>query len=181
MRSNVVTRGSRRTVADSEWIAYENDWFVVEQCRRCLLPGYLVVRSRRHALSLGNLSADAALELGPLLQRVVRSVEAVLQAARVYVAQFGEEGGDLHFHVFPRTERLTREYLLEFPGQNDVIHGPMLLDWARERYRDEPAPPGVVETFKAIREHLSGSATRHAAAPDGAAAPRAPRVNRRRR
>jgi len=58
---------------------------------------------------LSALPAEAASQLGPLLQVIVRSIEAVLSPARVYVAQFGEEQQDLHFHVFPRTAVLTVE------------------------------------------------------------------------
>jgi len=151
----------------SEWTAGEDQWFVVEQCRRCPLPGYLIVRPKIRGSNLEELSADAILALGPLLQRVVRSIHVVLHPVRVYVAHFGEEDGDLHFHVFPRTERLTREYLLNFPEQSALIHGPMLLDWARERYRDSVPSEETLGALESLRGNLNESAANSPAAPDG--------------
>jgi diadenosine tetraphosphate (Ap4A) HIT family hydrolase len=155
----------------SEWIASEDQWFVVEQCRRCPVPGYLIVRAKTRGSNLDDLSAGAILALGPLLQCVVRSIQVVLRPVRVYVAQFGEEDGDLHFHVFPRTEALTREYLANFPEQSALIHGPMLLDWARERYRDVVPSEETLRALEGLREDLTKRAARQAAAPDGASAP----------
>ncbi len=137
-----------------EWVVLEDGSFVVEQCLGCPLPGYVIVRSKVPVLDLGSLPEDVSAELGPLLRRVVHAVQRVLHPARVYVAQFGEEGETLHFHVFPRTAALTREFLREFPEQQDRIHGPILLDWARERYRDRLPSEETLRVLEALRDSL---------------------------
>ena len=132
----------------------ERDGWVVEQCRGCLLPGYLIVRPIVPVQGLSALPAEAASQLGPLLQVVVRSIEAVLSPARVYVAQFGEEQQDLHFHVFPRTAAVTADYLQQHQGPHSVISGPLLFDWARDRYRANTASTETVRVFEALRQRL---------------------------
>ncbi len=134
----------------------ETRHFVVEPCHGCPLPGYLIVRPRVPMRSLSHLPADEAAEFGPLLKKVVGAIESVVRPIRIYVAQFGEETGDLHFHVFPRTELLTEEYLREFPEQKDLIHGPLLLDWARQRYRSGVRSETAVADVEELRELLNG-------------------------
>ena len=79
---------------------------------------------------------------------------------------FGEEGQELHFHVFPRTAEITNEFLRAFPGQRDLIHGPILLDWARSRYRAAkpdiwrtvlPAVSALKEEFNRITSRWSST------------------------
>ncbi len=141
-------------MARSDLVVHDGRWFVVEQCRDCPLPGYLIVQAKTPAEGWTGVCADALVELGPLLQRVVRSLECVLRPARVYVAQFGEQAADFHFHVFPRTTALTRRFLLEFPGQKGGIHGPVLLDWARQRYRNVRASEETSRVLAAVREDM---------------------------
>ncbi len=161
--------GMSRAVRNSELVAYEDPWFVVEQCRDCPLPGYLIVRSKVPAVDWASVSGDALARLGPLLQRVVCSIHGQLRPLRVYVAQFGEAGSDFHFHVFPRTAALTREFLLACPDHNLVVHGPVLLDWARERYREEAPTEQTFQVLRAVRQELKkpDHAAQQAAAPDG--------------
>ena len=139
----------------SATVLFETSHFFVEPCESCPLPGYLIVRAKVAVPSLALLSPSAAIELGPLLQRVVRAVEDVVRPLRVYVAQFGEENHDLHFHVFPRTRPLTREYLRWFPEQRALVHGPGLLDWSREHYRTKAAPERTVRALRDIRDALA--------------------------
>lgn len=40
-------------MSGSEWIAAENERWIVEQCRSCPLPGYLIVRAKVPASRLG--------------------------------------------------------------------------------------------------------------------------------
>jgi diadenosine tetraphosphate (Ap4A) HIT family hydrolase len=113
---------------------FENEHFIIEPCEDCPLPGYLIVRPSKAVAGLSALDSEAAAQLGPTLRLAVRAVEAVVNPIKVYAAQFGEAGGALHFHVFPRTEKLTRGFLHEFPEQEALLHGPVLLDWARDKF-----------------------------------------------
>jgi len=60
-----------------------------------------------------------------------------LQPDQVYCAKFGELNNLVHFHVFPRTKRILEEYLKENLTTTDVISGPQLLDWARNKFKKD--------------------------------------------
>lgn len=138
-----------------ESVLLDRDGWIVEPCRDCPIPGYVVVRPSVAVSSFTALPKSTTSALGPLLQVVVGGVEAVLQPVRVYVAQFGEELLQLHYHIFPRTVALTQEYLREFPSRSALISGPLLFDWARARYRGTPVSPEARNAFRALREHLT--------------------------
>ncbi len=59
-------------------------------------------------------------------------VIAGLGAAEVVL---GEVDRRLHFHLFPRTEWLLREYLRVHPqAWNKAVSGPALFEWARQAF-----------------------------------------------
>lgn len=134
---------------------YANAHFTVAQCRDCAVPGCLIVATRDRVTRLAELGAEATAALGPTLQRAVAAVEQVLAPARVYCAQFGEAQPQLHFHVFPRTAEVTRDYRAERPAEAALIHGPLLLDWARERYRCTHANPAMLACIADLRRLLT--------------------------
>jgi hypothetical protein len=76
---------------------------------------------------------------------------------QIYVAQFGEEDQNLHFHLFPRTEALTRAYLQQFPERRALIHGPLLLDWTREQFLDDKMPEDTIRVLAGLRAHMGTS------------------------
>lgn len=88
-------------------------------------------------------------------------IEETISPLKIYCAQFGEEGKNLHFHLFPRTVKITNEFLDEFPKQRGLIHGPVLLDWAREKYKSGKelvwtiASPVVINMKKRITNKSS--------------------------
>lgn len=137
---------------------FENSHFLAEQCRDCALPGYLILSSVQEATHLGGLGKEAAALLGPTLVRVVSAVDEVIHPLRIYCAQFGEEHKQLHFHVFPRTQEITEAYLLERPEQRELIHGPVLLDWARAKYKGLHLSQHAQMTIERIRWKLNNAA-----------------------
>jgi diadenosine tetraphosphate (Ap4A) HIT family hydrolase len=136
---------------------YTNSHFVVEQCRSCPLPGYLIASPVHEAAQLDELPPAAASLLGPTLVRVVAAVKQVLQPVRIYCAQFGEEQHQLHFHIFPRTTEITQAYLKHKPEQRELIHGPVLFDWARDKYKDLPVSQQTQDVMEKIRYLLSNA------------------------
>lgn len=111
----------------------------IEHCYSCAVPGYLIVAPMEDAESVFELSEPAQSELGSALARATQLVTEAVQPLRVYCAQFGEEDARLHFHVFPRSAEITARFIAEFPDQELLIHGPVLLDWARSRFAAEKA------------------------------------------
>lgn len=68
------------------------------------LPGWLVLYPRRHLLSLADLTAAEAAELGPVLADLSRALEQVTGCVKTYLMQFSEAAGfaHLHLHLVPR-------------------------------------------------------------------------------
>lgn len=131
--------------------------FRVSHCVDCLLPGYLLVSPIEPVSSLAALDRRAQAELGSVLATATEAIRSVVAPPKIYCAQFGEENPQLHFHLFPRTEAVTAEYLRAFPAQQNLIHGPVLLDWARSRYRAaEPEVwAAVAPTVRALRAEFA--------------------------
>ena len=121
-------------MTDAELLVYSDEYYLVEQCRDCAVPGYLIVSARSGACGLEDLTQEERAALGSVLALAVRAVRDVVRPLRVYCAQFGETEGPLHFHIFPRTEEITREYLKWNPLERGAaIDGPSLLAWSRKR------------------------------------------------
>jgi diadenosine tetraphosphate (Ap4A) HIT family hydrolase len=65
-----------------------------------------MVKLRRHAESLAELTPAEAAALGPVLRSAVAAVERVVRPERVYVASYGERVRHVHFFLLPRTTSL---------------------------------------------------------------------------
>ena len=116
-------------------------FFIVTACADCDLPGYLIVRSRVSASTLGDLSEDAQRELGGLLARLEAAVVRVTLADRLYILRFSEAFEQVHFHLFPRSADLAAQWRTAYPRRlkDGNIDGPLLFAWARERFHVEAA------------------------------------------
>ena len=68
------------------------------------LPGWLVLLPTRHVTSFTQLRPEEADELGGLVLRLSRALEAVTGCAKTYLMQFSEAEGysHLHLHLVPR-------------------------------------------------------------------------------
>ena len=124
-----------QTIYDMDFSVFALSHFKAEQCFDCTVPGYLIVSPVIPVVSLADLPQTAQEELGPALAKTTGIIRNIINPLKIYCAQFGEEGPILHFHVFPRTKDVTSDFLRIYPEQKKLIHGPFLLDWARDRYR----------------------------------------------
>ena len=120
------------------FLLWKNDHLKIEQCYTCALPGYLIVSPNAATDALHKLEVSALSELGGVLARATHAVQSIIKPQKIYCAQFGEEESAIHFHIFPRSHVLTTEFLKEYPNQRKLIHGPVLLDWARTKYKAKP-------------------------------------------
>lgn len=136
-----------------DFMILQDDYFSIEHCYSCSVPGYLIVSARCNAESVDELPSNFQARLGYSLAMANRLIRDCIQPLRIYTAQFGEENRQLHFHIFPRTAELTDEFLKHFPEQRELIHGPVLLDWARTKYyaEREQVWPQVSMTVAAMR------------------------------
>jgi len=120
------------------FLLWKNNYLKIEQCYTCALLGYLIVSPNVATDALYKLEVSALHELGGVLARATQVVQCIIEPQKVYCAQFGEEESAIHFHIFPRSQALTTEFLKENPSQKTLIHGPVLLDWARTKYKAKP-------------------------------------------
>lgn len=137
-----------------DYTLWANRDFAIAQCRDCAIPGYLIVSVLPETSCLGKLASTLAAQLGLILVQAAAAVEEIIRPLKLYCAQFGEETRQLHFHVFPRTHDITQAYLAEYPEQQDLIHGPILLDWARSRYKNQRQTDHSWQLIERIRARL---------------------------
>jgi histidine triad (HIT) family protein len=68
-----------------------------------ILPGYVVLKPRRHVPDLADLTPEEAAGLGTVSRSVMAAIRAALQPERIYVCSFVESVPQhLHFHLLPR-------------------------------------------------------------------------------
>jgi len=139
-------------------LIYENDHFRIEQCADCPIPGYLIVSPKVEVRSLSEMKSETLAELGNTLALASKALEEVLQPDQVYCAKFGELNNLVHFHVFPKTKWIAVEYLKENPTNTDVISGPQLLDWARNKFKKDSnhtfPGPSTEDTIVKLRKSI---------------------------
>jgi diadenosine tetraphosphate (Ap4A) HIT family hydrolase len=85
---------------------HETAHWIVEHCFGPLGLGVLLVKPLRHVVSVGELTAAEAQELGPLLQRSAAIVDELIAPEQVYVALWSHAGRTrvhIHFVVQPAT------------------------------------------------------------------------------
>ncbi len=88
-------------------VVYRNEWWeVAHHTGPQTDPGELIVKLRRHAKSLAELTSAEATAVGPVLRAAVTAVERVIRPERVYVASYGERVRHVHFFLLPRTTSL---------------------------------------------------------------------------
>lgn len=110
---------------------FEDEMFSLEQSAACPIPGYLILRLKGAEIGLAELPQETAKLLGGMLARAARAIEQAVAPERVYVLSFCEVDPRLHFHLFPRTAWLLKEYFKANDCANDPVNGPMLFEWAR--------------------------------------------------
>jgi diadenosine tetraphosphate (Ap4A) HIT family hydrolase len=85
---------------------HETEYWVVEHCVGPLGVGALLVKPRRHVVTVGALHDEEAAELGPLLARTAAVVDGLVQPEQVYVGLWSHSGRQrvhIHFVVQPAT------------------------------------------------------------------------------
>ena len=143
------------TKENSGSVLFEDETFTLEQSEECAIPGYLVLRLKSAETSLAEMAPEKARALGEMLFRAVKAIEDTVAAERVYVLSFCEIERRLHFHLFPRTVWLLKEYFKANFNANEPIDGPMLFAWARGAFG-----PGSHAPKDAPDTALAGAAIR---------------------
>ena len=126
---------------------YQSNGFNVFPCFDCDLPGYLVLVARGEKATLAELSSETQSELGKMLARLDGALRTICGAEHVYVLRFSESISAVHFHIFPRTQKLAEQWLADL-GRCDEIDGPELFVWARNLYRIDQHQHLSAETLR---------------------------------
>lgn len=99
-------------VAPGGMILDDGLWFLSHHTGPYTDPGELILKTRRHCESLGELTEAEARALGPLLRSVVNTLEKVVKAERIYAVSFNERVRHLHFLLLPRTSDMPRGHVV---------------------------------------------------------------------
>jgi len=134
----------------------EDETFTLEQSQECAIPGYLLLRLKSGETSLAELEAEKARALGEALASAAAAIEQAVGAERVYVLSFCEVDRRLHFHLFPRTAWLLKEYFKANFNANEPIDGPMLFTWARSAFGPGSHMPQGTPDIAAVAEAIRG-------------------------
>jgi diadenosine tetraphosphate (Ap4A) HIT family hydrolase len=87
-------------------------WFISHHTGAFTDPGELIVKTRRHCESLGELTQEEAEALGPLLHSAIRALEQVTAAERIYAVSFNERIRHVHFLLLPRSKDMPRGHVI---------------------------------------------------------------------
>ena len=77
-------------------------WRVDHSTSPVMLPGFLILKPRRHVEHIALLTAEEMAAFGPLLRNTCRALAHVLHPAKVYATSFGEAVSHVHFYILPR-------------------------------------------------------------------------------
>lgn len=127
-------KGAAMSRQSKEFLIFEDEMFTVEQSAACPIPGYLILRVKGEETALAQIPPETAMRLGTMLARAAAAIEQAVKPERVYVLSFCEIEPRLHFHLFPRTNWLLKEYFKANDCANDPVNGPMLFEWARSAF-----------------------------------------------
>jgi diadenosine tetraphosphate (Ap4A) HIT family hydrolase len=114
------------------FIIHETAHWILNHHMSSALPGYLVLGTRYNVNSLSDLPEQALAEMGVLLAKVQKTLQAELQPKWLYISRFGHDPRfPIHFHYIP-----------VYPWVEDLF-------WQDERYRllenfgESPQPPAI--------------------------------------
>ena len=97
----------RCRLGDEDAIWTDEHWLLTPLAKPSGLPVIVILLPREHC-DLGDMPPHLASELGPLMVRVERAVQAVGDIGRVHVGRWGDGGAHLHFWFIARPARMPQ-------------------------------------------------------------------------
>jgi hypothetical protein len=92
---------------DDAYIWTDENWRLASPPEPTGLPVVVILETRRH-YDFGDLPAELAAELGPLLLRIEAAVRSVGEIGRVHVCRWGDGSEHFHFWFMGRPARLPQ-------------------------------------------------------------------------
>lgn len=116
---------------------FTDDRWAADVVRGYEVPGWLILRLRRHAVGIEALTPQELAEFGVRIQHLARAVQRVTGAVRTYLMVFGEANPHFHVLIVPRLENtppnrragdilLTRSELADRGASLEMV--PLLRD-----------------------------------------------------
>lgn len=96
--------------ADPPAVVYRDDTWSCEVADGYAVPGWFILRLRRHTEGWSGPTATELGGFGPLAQRVTAAIQRVTGAPTVYFMSFGENYAHFHFLVIARDADLPPEH-----------------------------------------------------------------------
>jgi diadenosine tetraphosphate (Ap4A) HIT family hydrolase len=136
----------RQEQADPDDVVFIDDDWSAGVIAGYDVPGWVVLRLRRHAEGFGQLSADELAQFGRRVRDIMSSVRSVTGAAATYLLIFGEANPHLHALITPRTadiaeDRRLGDILKLRTEQNDARAARTLVPALRAAYLSSTAQP----------------------------------------
>ena len=97
----------RCRLGDEDVIWSDDRWLLAPLAKPSGLPVIVILMPRQHC-DLGDMPPHLASELGPLIVRVERAVDAVGGIGRVHVGRWGDGSAHLHFWFIARPARMPQ-------------------------------------------------------------------------
>ena len=138
--------------AEDDVVVARDDLWALENVPGYEVPGWFVLRSRRHALGLPGLTPEELSTFGPRARDAIAAVTEVTGAPATYLMTFGENYRHFHALIPARGEdvpadRRTGDILKLRTERADPDAARRLVPAVREAHRrlSQPAASGEVE------------------------------------
>lgn len=137
------------------FIIHETAHWILNHHMSSALPGYLVLGTRYNVNSLSDLPEQALAEMGVLLAKVQKTLQAELQPKWLYISRFGHDPRfPIHFHYIPVYSWVEdlfwqdeRYRLLENFGDSASAHtltdGAEMTLFIWREFGESPQPPAI--------------------------------------
>lgn len=96
--------------ADDAAVVYRDETWSCDVAEGYDVPGWFILRLRRHAEGWDGLTAQEAAGFGVVSKRIAAAIQAATGAPTVYFMSFGENYPHFHFLVITRPEDLAQEF-----------------------------------------------------------------------
>ncbi len=95
--------------SDADAVVYRDDTWSCEVADGYDVPGWFILRLRRHAEGWSGPTVDELAGFGPVSQRIAAAIKRATGAPTVYFLSFGENYPHFHFLVIARDADLPAE------------------------------------------------------------------------
>lgn len=136
-------------------IIIDNDILTCEFPDTGLIPGYMIIFLKGDITSIDQLGSPKRLLLMDTIADGQSAIKTIINPARIYTLSIGEIQPRLHFHIFPRTDALLKDYQDKLSLSPEApVSGMRLFEWAREAYATTPFGDDYDAINERIRQQL---------------------------